>query len=81
MWKRNTAIAFAGLTFVGIYLFRLSAQLERRYNPGPMPVPSQAWAAHTLEDDPHYYEKVEKKRNGPSFFQRIFQNKDDFVEE
>lgn len=82
MWKRNTAIIGAGLALATIYIFRSSAKFERRYNAGPIPVPSQSWAKNTTEDDPQYYEKLTSwKKNGPSFFERIFQNKDDFKEE
>lgn len=82
MWKRNTALVGAGLAFCAVYLFSLSASLERRYHPGPIPVPSQSWSAHTLEDDPHYIQKVaDRKEKGKSIWSRIFQTEEDFQEE
>lgn len=82
MWKRNAGILGAGLALAAIYIFRSSAQYERRYNAGPVPVPSQRWSTHTEEDDPQYYEKLTSwKKSGPGFFSRLFQTKDDFKEE
>lgn len=82
MWKRNAAIVAGGLVLASLYVFRSSASLERRFNPGAIPVPSQSWSAHTLEDDPQYYQKLtDWKKNKKSIWQRIFQTKEDFDEE
>ena len=81
-WKRNTGIIFAGIVALGLWTFSTSAKYERRYRPGPIPVPSQRWASHTLEDDPAYPQKLaEYKKNKKPLWDRIFQNKDDFKEE
>lgn len=41
------------------YLWKVSADNERRYRTPDRPIPSQRWAQHTLEDDPDYYAKRE----------------------
>jgi hypothetical protein len=82
MWKRNTAIAAAGMALLGVWIFKVSVSYERRMRPGPIPVPSQSWAAHTLVDDPSYPEKLANwQKNKPSLWDRIFQTKKDFREE
>lgn len=82
MWKRNSAIIAAGIVVCAAAIFKLSANYERRLRAGPIPVPSQRWATHTLQDDPSYPEKFAAyKKNKKTLGQRIFQNKDDFLEE
>ena len=81
-WKRNTAIVFCGVIALAAYTCKVSAAYERRYHPGPIPIPSQRWSAHTLEDDPTYPQKLaEYKKNKRSLWDRIFQTKEDFLEE
>lgn len=82
MWKRNAAVIGVGIALGSIYILSKSFAYERRYNAGPIPVPSQRMAAHTTEDDPKYYEKLKEwKKNKRSIFERIFQTKEDFNEE
>ncbi|KAJ7279836.1 hypothetical protein O6H91_06G015400 [Diphasiastrum complanatum] len=43
-WRRNTAIAFAGIFLVCIPIAIKSAQLEERPVPPIRPIPSQYWS-------------------------------------
>jgi hypothetical protein len=75
-WKRNTAIAFgvAGLLTAG--MFYASAKVERRFRAPDRPILSQRFAAHTLEDDPDYYEKLAAyNANKKSIWERILPDK------
>lgn len=80
-WRRNTLIAGGALVFIAACIIRQSWKYERRPVPGVRPILSQRFATHTLEDDPQYYDKVSYyKKNGKSFFQRVFPNKEDMEE-
>ena len=52
-WKRNTAILGVGYFLFMCYVFRHSAENERRLNPPKNgPIPSQSWCTHAADDDP-----------------------------
>lgn len=60
---------------------KLSWNSERRYSPGYKPIFSQRFAKHTLEDDPHYYEKLQYwKENKKPLWRRIFPTEEDMEE-
>ncbi|KAM6601193.1 hypothetical protein CsatA_020802 [Cannabis sativa] len=54
-WKRNTAIAMAGIFLVCIPIAMKSAELEQRPHPPVRPIPSQLWCKNFGTKD---YESV-----------------------
>jgi hypothetical protein len=39
-----------------------------------MPIPSQSWSTHTIEDDPDYPEKLQQWEEKPGALHRILNN-------
>ena len=48
-WRRNTAIAVAGMFLVGAWAFRYSARNEQHHNYPTRPIPSQRWCKNFPE--------------------------------
>jgi hypothetical protein len=71
--KRNLLIAATTIALGAFTVFRISSSRERRCTISNVPVPSQRWSKHTLEDDPHYYEKKALyAKTKKSFIERVW---------
>eukprot|EP00568_Trieres_chinensis_P003127 CAMPEP_0183291014 /NCGR_PEP_ID=MMETSP0160_2-20130417/574_1 /TAXON_ID=2839 ORGANISM="Odontella Sinensis, Strain Grunow 1884" /NCGR_SAMPLE_ID=MMETSP0160_2 /ASSEMBLY_ACC=CAM_ASM_000250 /LENGTH=74 /DNA_ID=CAMNT_0025451757 /DNA_START=86 /DNA_END=310 /DNA_ORIENTATION=+ len=48
-WKRNTVLGHMSVLLITAYMWKVSAEKERRPNPPLKPIPSQLWAKHWPE--------------------------------
>eukprot|EP01127_Copromyxa_protea_P003222 TRINITY_DN13074_c0_g1_i1.p2 TRINITY_DN13074_c0_g1~~TRINITY_DN13074_c0_g1_i1.p2 ORF type:complete len:104 (-),score=14.91 TRINITY_DN13074_c0_g1_i1:36-347(-) len=73
-WRQRSVIGLGvmfAVSFFTVYFY--GRHVERRYRDPLVPVPSQRWCTHTLEDTPNYPQQLrEYKKNKLSLWDRIF---------
>jgi hypothetical protein len=73
LWRQRTLVGLGAtfaISFFSVYF--LGRHVEHHYN-GLIPVPSQRWCTHTLEDNPDYPQQLKDyKKNKLSLWNRLF---------